>query len=116
LNISADPVISRLMLAATRVDLDVLARVGKALADPTRRQILVELLDGPRYAGQLAELTGSSFANASNHLACLRDCGLVVDHAEGRHVWYELSNAELARALERLTCLDLTATCDCHRG
>jgi len=104
------------MPAATMLDLDALARIGKALADPTRRAMLVELLNGPCYAGTLAEATGNGFANASNHLACLRDCGLVVDHAEGRHVRYELANPELADALQRLTRCDLTATCDCHKG
>ena len=78
--------------------------------------MLVELLDGPRYAGTLAEVTGNSFANASNHVACLRDCGLVVDHTEGRHVSSELANSELADSLLCLARCDLTATCDCQKG
>uniref|UniRef100_UPI0003748710 ArsR/SmtB family transcription factor n=1 Tax=Nocardiopsis xinjiangensis TaxID=124285 RepID=UPI0003748710 len=40
--------------------------------------------------------------NVSNHLACLRDCGLVHTHARGRQVSYELVDASLAHALEDL--------------
>ena len=62
-------------------DLDTLARVGTALADGTRRRILVRLLDGPAYPAELADLLGTGRANVSNHLACLRGCGLVVADA-----------------------------------
>jgi DNA-binding transcriptional ArsR family regulator len=79
-----------------------LARLGRALADPTRCKILVSLLDGISYPGQLAGELGLSRSNVSNHLACLRGCGLVVATYEGRQVRYELADAHLARALEEL--------------
>lgn len=79
-----------------------LARLGRALADPTRCRILVALLDGVRYPGQLAVKLGLSRSNVSNHLACLRGCGLVVAAYEGRQVRYELADAHLARALTEL--------------
>jgi DNA-binding transcriptional ArsR family regulator len=56
-----------------------LSRLGKALADPTRCRILVALLDGPGYPAQLAEKLGLTRSNVSNHLSCLRGCGLVED-------------------------------------
>ena len=52
--------------------LDVLERVGTALADPTRRGILVRLLDGPAYPADLADELAVGRTNISNHLACLR--------------------------------------------
>ena len=55
-----------------------LARVGRALADPTRCRILIALLDGVSYPGQLAGQLGLTRSNVSNHLSCLRGCGLVV--------------------------------------
>ncbi len=64
-------------MLATTVDLDALARIGTALADESRRQLLVRLLDGPGYPAELAEQFGLTKANVSNHLACLRGCGLV---------------------------------------
>jgi ArsR family transcriptional regulator, cadmium/lead-responsive transcriptional repressor len=79
-----------------------LARIGRALADPTRCRILVSLLDGACYPGQIAETLELSRSNVSNHLACLRGCGLVVATYEGRQVRYELAEEHLAKALHEL--------------
>lgn len=80
----------------------VLARLGRALADPTRCRILVRLLDGAHYPGRLAEQLGLSRSNVSNHLSCLRGCGLVVATYQGRQVHYALADAHLAEALGEL--------------
>lgn len=82
--------------------LDALARVGRALADPTRCRIMLALLDGPAYSGELADMLGLTRANASNHLACLRGCGLVVAEPLGRQVRYELADPALKHALADL--------------
>jgi ArsR family transcriptional regulator, cadmium/lead-responsive transcriptional repressor len=79
-----------------------LARLGRALADPTRCRILVGLLDGVSYPGQLAAHLGLTRSNVSNHLSCLRGCGLVVASYEGRQVRYALADVHLARALGEL--------------
>ena len=79
-----------------------LARIGRALSDPTRCRILTALLDGPAYPGRLAAELGLSRSNVSNHLSCLRGCGLVVAGYEGRQVRYEIADAHLARALREL--------------
>jgi DNA-binding transcriptional ArsR family regulator len=88
-------------------DLDVLGRVGAALVDRTRRAILTRLLDGPAYPAQLAGDLGTSRSNISNHLACLRGCGLVSSVREGRQIRYQLSDRDLARALRSLSVLVL---------
>jgi DNA-binding transcriptional ArsR family regulator len=88
-------------------DVDALERVGTALADATRRRILVRLVEGPAYPGELAELLGLGRANISNHLACLRGCGLVAARREGRFVRYSLTSAELCRALQLLARVEL---------
>lgn len=72
------------------------------MADPTRCRILVALLDGARYPGQLAAALGLSRSNVSNHLACLRGCGLVVATYEGRQVRYGLADEHWARALREM--------------
>ncbi len=87
--------------------LEALGRVGRALADPTRCRLLLELLDGPAYPAQLAGRLGLTRANVSNHLACLRGCGLVSARAEGRQVRYELVDPNLAQALRGLAELVL---------
>jgi DNA-binding transcriptional ArsR family regulator len=93
------------------VDLGTLARVGTALADPTRRRVLVQLISGPGYPAEMAEDFGTSRANLSNHLTCLRECGLVTATAEGRRVRYELADDRLADALRILALLNLPGIC-----
>ena len=77
----------------------VLARFGHALSDPTRARLLLALRDAPGYPADLADLIGVSRQKLSNHLACLRGCGLVVAVPEGRRSRYELADARLTHAL-----------------
>ncbi|MFI5960025.1 ArsR/SmtB family transcription factor [Cryptosporangium sp. NPDC051539] len=86
---------------------EVLARFGHALSDPVRARVLLALRDGPSYPADLAELAGTSRQNLSNHLACLRGCGLVVAAPEGRRTRYELTDRRLAHALGDLLGLVL---------
>lgn len=81
---------------------DALARIGRALADPTRCRILIALLDGAGYPAQLAGALGLTRSNVSNHLSCLRGCGLVVASYEGRQVRYSVADPHLSRALGEL--------------
>ncbi len=83
-------------------DIDVLARFGRALADPIRCRILLALREAPAYPSELADTLGISRTRLSNHLACLRDCGLVDTVADGRRTRYELADARLAHALDDL--------------
>ena len=78
---------------------EVLARFGHALSDPTRARLLLALREGPGYPSDLAELLGVTRQNLSNHLTCLRGCGLVVAVPEGRRSRYELTDSRLAHAL-----------------
>jgi DNA-binding transcriptional ArsR family regulator len=98
------------------VDVDALGRVGVALADKTRRRLLLALLGGPRYPAELASELGLGKANTSNHLACLRGCGLIVAEREGRRVRYELADSRLAHALQDLSSLVLAVDPDCRHG
>jgi DNA-binding transcriptional ArsR family regulator len=80
----------------------VLSRFGHALSDPTRSRVLLALRDGPAYPAELAETLAVSRTNLSNHLACLRGCGLVVAVPEGRRTRYELTDPRLVHALTDL--------------
>ena len=80
----------------------VLARFGYALSDPTRAEILMGLAKAPQYPADLAEQLGVSRQSISNHLSCLRECGLAVAIAEGRRSRYELAHPDLAHALNDL--------------
>ncbi|MEU1208485.1 metalloregulator ArsR/SmtB family transcription factor [Nocardia sp. NPDC005825] len=92
---------------------DALARFGHALSDPTRTQILLSLRREPGYPSDLAERIGVSRQILSNHLACLRGCGLVVAVPEGRRSRYELADARIGRALDDLTGLVLAVDPAC---
>jgi DNA-binding transcriptional ArsR family regulator len=97
----------------------VLARFGHALSDPTRARVLLALNDGPGYPAELADLLGVSRQSLSNHLACLRGCGLVVVVPEGRRSRYELADRRLAHALMDLLNVVLTGdpdACDADEG
>lgn len=90
--------------------LDVMNRLGRAMADPTRSRILMTLLDGPSHPAVLARELQLSRSNVSNHLTCLRDCGIVIAEPEGRQTRYEIADGHVAVALNAL--LDVTLAVD----
>src|SRR3989304_2600296 len=68
------------------------AKLFRGFADPSRLSIVEALRAGPLTVSQIAAVTVLSQPNASNHLSCLRDCGLVVSEQQGRYVRYQLSD------------------------
>lgn len=82
------------------------ARMFRGFADPTRVAILMQLLAGERRVTDLVEAVGGSQSNVSGHLACLKECDLVLDRpGERRQVFYRLAGPEvtdLLSAAERL--------------
>ncbi|BAH55758.1 MULTISPECIES: ArsR/SmtB family transcription factor [Rhodococcus] len=89
---------------------DALSRFGYALSDATRTRILLSLKGQPGYPSELADQIGVSRQILSNHLACLRGCGLVVAVPEGRRTRYELADPRIGHALGDL--LDLVLAVD----
>jgi DNA-binding transcriptional ArsR family regulator len=89
-----------MLTIATRVD--VMNRLGRAMADGTRARILLRLLEQPGYPAQLARDLELTRTNVSNHLACLRGCGIVAAVPEGRQTRYEIADGHLTRALTAL--------------
>jgi DNA-binding transcriptional ArsR family regulator len=65
-----------------------------------------------RYPGELATRLRLTRSNVSNHLSCLRGCGLVVATYEGRQVRYALADVHLARALSELVQVVLAVDTD----
>lgn len=90
------------MAPTSTISLAALARFGHALSDPTRARILMSLREAPNYPAELAMELGVSRQAVSNHLACLRGCGLVVTAPEGRRARYELADRRLTHALADL--------------
>ena len=81
-----------MLLTAEKTGLAVKAKLFRGLGDPSRLSILDTLRGGPLTVGAIIEATGLSQSNVSNHLGCLRDCGLVVAEQQGRFVTYHLSD------------------------
>lgn len=92
---------------------DGLDRLGFALADPIRRSVLLRLLDDSQCPSDLAEAIDTSRSNLSNHLACLRGCGLIRAERRGRHLHYELVSDQLADALRVLQAVAMSLE-PCH--
>ena len=83
-----------------------LTRVGIALAEPVRQRVLLALLDGPARPGELLDRLGVAKTNLSNHLACLRGCGLILGESSGRTITYRLVSDDLEHALRDLLRLE----------
>lgn len=78
------------------------ARVCKAIADAKRLLIINELRDGPRSVGELADALGIPQANASQHLAILRDRGIVTARRAGSTIHYSLTSSKVVQAIDLL--------------
>lgn len=77
----------------------------KALADPTRREILNLLKGGRRSAGEISERFDITGAAISRHLSVLKEADLISDTREGKFIFYELNTSVLEETLLWLTDL-----------
>ena len=82
-----------------RSDLGLGAKLFRSLGDPMRLAIVELLAGGERRVTDLVAELQSSQPNVSGHLACLKECGLVVDRPQGRAVLYRLARPELFELL-----------------
>lgn len=71
----------------------------RALADPTRREILGLLKRGSLSAGEIGARFTMSGAAVSKHLAVLKEAALVRDRREGKYIFYELNASVLEEVL-----------------
>ena len=78
------------------------ARVGKALSNANRLEILEFLSQGERSVEDLSKVAGLSVANTSQHLQQLRQVGLVNSRKEGLKVFYQVSDDDVVSLLGSL--------------
>ncbi len=86
------------MLVETR-PVSLQAKLFRGFSDPSRLSILEVLRGGPAAVSDIVATTGLSQPNASNHLRCLTECGLVVGEQEGRFVRYRLSDPRVGQLM-----------------
>jgi len=110
------PMQSGAVSADERSDIDVAAQMFRGFGDPTRLAILTELLR----VVDLVAAVGGSQSNVSGHLACLKECGLVLDRPQGRAVHYRLASPAVVDLLRQAEVLlgeigENVALCRNHR-
>lgn len=71
----------------------------RALADPTRREILNLLKKGRLSAGEIGEHFSVSTAAVSRHLSVLKEADLITDTREGKYIFYQLNASVLEEIL-----------------
>jgi ArsR family transcriptional regulator len=81
------------------------AALLKALAHEARLMVLCQLLDGEHSAGALQQASGLSQSALSQHLARLREEGLVATRRESQNIYYRLADADVARVLDALAAI-----------
>jgi DNA-binding transcriptional ArsR family regulator len=74
----------------------------KALADPTRLRLVWALAREELPVSQLAVLAGAQVAAVSQHLARLREAGVVASRRDGTRIFYRLAGEQVARFLEEV--------------
>lgn len=78
------------------------ARIGKALSNANRLEFIEYLAQGERSVESLAQVSGQSIANTSQHLQQLRQAGLVTARKDGQRVFYRLSGDDVVLLLDSL--------------
>jgi ArsR family transcriptional regulator len=78
------------------------ARLCKAIADPKRLLIITELRGGPLTVNELALALDLSQSNTSQHLAVLRERGIVHVERDGLNSYYSLRSKKVLKAIDLL--------------
>lgn len=91
------------------------AAVAKAMAHAHRLELLEQLAQGERSVEVLADRTGLSIANASQHLQQMRQAGLVATRREGKFIFYKLTDDSVLDALTALRRIAERTSADVER-
>ncbi|MCR2805594.1 ArsR/SmtB family transcription factor [Paenibacillus soyae] len=78
---------------------DVKAKFMRGFSDKTRLQILECIKREEKTVTQLVEELKGNQSNISQHLACLKGCGIIVGRQEGKYMYYSLRNEQIAQLL-----------------
>lgn len=94
----------------------LVAKYLRAIGEPTRLRILELVSERELSVGEIVRALGMAQPQVSNHLGCLRWCGLVESRRVHRHVFYRLADARIAEILRLARellegCADRVAGC-----
>ena len=79
------------------------ADVCKTISNPRRQAILDALRDKELTVNEIVEKTGISQANLSQHLAILRNKGVLLSRKQGNHVFYSISTPKIMKAYDLIS-------------
>ena len=80
-----------------------IVKLAGALADPLRLAVIGRLMEGPAAVAELVSELGESQSKVSNHLAVLRESGLIKGERRGRQVVYDIADPAVAELIESLS-------------
>ncbi|SFX54413.1 ArsR family transcriptional regulator [Thermoactinomyces sp. DSM 45891] len=80
--------------------IDVKVKFIRGFADKTRLQILDSIKKHEKTVSQIVEETNGSQSNVSQHLACLKGCGIIISRQEGKFMYYRLRHNQIRGLLD----------------
>jgi DNA-binding transcriptional ArsR family regulator len=82
-------------------DLDIKVKFLRGFADKTRIQILHCIKEQEKTVTQVVEEIQGNQSNISQHLSCLKGCGIISGRQEGKYIYYGLKNNHVKQLLEQ---------------
>ncbi|MDK8193079.1 metalloregulator ArsR/SmtB family transcription factor [Paenibacillus sp. UMB7766-LJ446] len=79
---------------------EVKAKFLRGFSDKTRLLILDSINQEEKTVSQIVEELGGNQSNISQHLACLKGCGIIVSRQEGKYIYYSLRNEQIRNLLQ----------------
>lgn len=79
----------------TKTSLDTRTKFIRGFSDKTRLQILDCLLEEEKTVSQIVNAIQGNQSNISQHLSCLKGCGIITGRQEGKYVYYQLANHKI---------------------
>jgi Predicted transcriptional regulators len=79
---------------------DVKAKFLRGFSDKTRLLILDTIRNKEKTVSQIVDELEGNQSNISQHLACLKGCGIIVGRQEGKYIYYSLKNEQIAKLLK----------------
>ena len=77
----------------------------RSVAEKTRLSILMALREGEKTVNDITVLIGGTQSNISQHLACLKSCGVISRRQEGKYCYYSISGTSMLEFLDMLDVL-----------
>ncbi|UVI28436.1 ArsR/SmtB family transcription factor [Paenibacillus spongiae] len=85
-----------------KASVEVKAKFIRGFSDKTRLQILESIKRAEKTVSQIVEELNGNQSNISQHLACLKGCGIIVSRQEGKFIYYSLRNEQIAQLLDMM--------------